>query len=98
MAEYDATLAVMVFAQGFPMSSVVEQAYNARMDSLSPCERMRRCAAMLKWSRELLARQILSEFGEMSAERLKWEVAKRMYGADPTARAFIDQRLADVSG
>ncbi len=88
----------MVFTRGFQMSSVVEQAYNARMDSLSPRERMHRCAAMLKWSRDLLARQILTELGEMSAERLKWEVAKRMYGADPTARAFIDQRLADVSG
>jgi hypothetical protein len=51
---------------------------------------------MLKWTRDLLARQVIAELGAMSDERLKWEVAKRMYGADPTARVMIDRRLADV--
>lgn len=67
------------------------------MDALSPQERIARCAAMLKWTRDLLVRQILAERGEMPEERLKWEVARRMYGADPAARAIIDQRLVDVS-
>jgi hypothetical protein len=52
----------------------------------------------LKWSRDLLARQVIAELGEVSETRLKWEVAKRMYGADPVARALIERRLADVSG
>lgn len=79
------------------MSSIVEQHYISRMDALSPQERIARCVAMLKWTRDLLARQIIAELGEMPYERLKWEVAKRMYGADPAARAIIDQRLDDVS-
>ena len=33
----------------------------------------------------------------LSPVRLKWEVAKRMYGADPVARATIERKLADVS-
>ena len=79
------------------MSSIVEQQYNSRMDALSPQERIARCAAMLKWTRDLLARQVVAELGAISEERLKWEVAKRMYGSDPTAKAIIDQRLKDVS-
>lgn len=79
------------------MSSIVEQHYASRMDALAPHERMARCTAMFKWTRDLLARQILAEIGEMSHERLKWEVAKRMYGADPAAMALIDRRLNDVS-
>ena len=79
------------------MSSIVEQQYNSAMDALSPQERIARCAAMLKWTRDLLARQVTAELGAISDERLKWEVAKRLYGADPTTRAMIDQRLEDVS-
>lgn len=67
------------------------------MDALSPQERIARCAAMLKWTRDLLARQVNTELGVISDERLKWEVAKRMYGSDPTTKAMIDQRLEDVS-
>jgi hypothetical protein len=33
------------------------------MDALSPQERLARCTAMLKWSRDLLARQVIAEFG-----------------------------------
>ena len=84
--------------ESIAMSSFVEQQYQSRMDSLSPKERVARCAAMLKWARGLIARQVIDELGEMSAERLKWEVARRMYGADSAARAIIDRKLADVSG
>ena len=77
---------------------LVEQLYRERMDVVSPQERIARCAALLKWSRDLLARQVIAELGEVSETRLKWEVAKRMYGADPVARALIERRLADVSG
>lgn len=79
------------------MASIVEQHYQSRMDSLSAKERVERCAAMFQWSREMLARQVMVKSGPMSAERLKWEVAKRLYGADPAARALIDRKLADVS-
>ena len=79
------------------MSSIVEQHYTSLMDALSPQERIVRSVAMLKWTRDLLARQVTDELGAISDERLKWEVAKRMYGSDPTTIAMIDQRLRDVS-
>jgi hypothetical protein len=64
------------------------------MDRLEPKERMARCVALLKWSRDLIARQILATHGPRSFERLKWEVAMRQYGADPQVRAMI-QRMLD---
>ncbi len=85
------------FATGELMASIVEQHYQSRMDSLSAKERMERCAAMFQWTRQLLGRQIVAESGPMSPDRLKWEVAKRLYRADPLATAFIDRKLANVS-
>jgi hypothetical protein len=80
------------------MTSIVEREYQARIAALSPRERLERSAAMLKWTRALLARQVIAELGPMSTERLKWEVAKRLYRGDPAAQALIARRLADVSG
>lgn len=79
------------------MEPNAEKIYEARLAALSPCERVARSAAMLKWSRDLLARLVLQELGTISHERLKWEVAKRMYGASPVALALIEKKLADVS-
>ncbi len=53
---------------------------------------------MFQWARELIGRQIIAAKGPMSAERLKWEIALRQYGSDPTARATIERKLNDVSG
>jgi hypothetical protein len=80
------------------MLSFVEQQYQSRMDSLSPQDRIARCAAMLKWTRDLLGRQVIDEFGAISPERVKWEVARRLYGADPAITAIIDRELDNVSG
>ena len=79
------------------MASIVEQHYQSRMSTLSAKERVDRCAAMLQWTRELLGRQIVAESGPMSVVRLKWEVAKRLYCADPVASAMIERKLVDVS-
>ena len=78
------------------MTSTVEQAYLERIDAMSPKERVARCAAMLRWARRCIARQIEAQRGPISDQRLKWEVALRMYGADPRARATIERKLADV--
>ena len=77
--------------------SLIEQEYKNRMDALSPKQRVARSLAMLEWTRKILARQIVSEFGEMSDERLKWEVAMRQYGADPVCRKLIRRKLDHVS-
>ena len=79
------------------MVTIIEQHYRWHMESLSAKQRVDRCMAMFEWTRELLGRQIVAESGPMSAAQLKWEIAKRQYGADPVARAIIDRKLANVS-
>lgn len=78
------------------MTPDIEQVYRDRMDALTPIQRMERCAAMFQWTREMLARQIVSEKGPMSAERLRWEVARRQYINEPAVVAMIDRELAHV--
>ena len=80
------------------VSSVVEQHYQSRMRSLSPKDRVARSLAMFRWTRELLGRHVIAELGEMPDERLKWEVASRLYRADPSLREMIARKLSDVSG
>ena len=79
------------------MTSTIEELYQARMDALTPSQRIERSAAMFAWTRDMIARQIQAERGPMSQERLKWEVALRVYGADGRVRAMIERKLADVS-
>ncbi len=77
--------------------SSVEVAYRDRMDSLMPCERVARSAAMFQWTREQIARQIIAEQGPLPEPRLKWLVALRLYGNSPIMRRCIERKLADVS-
>ena len=77
--------------------SLIEAEYRRRVDALSPKERIARAAAMFQWTREMIARRIVSESGPMKPEELKWRVALRQYGADPQAKALIERMLADVS-
>jgi len=77
--------------------SIVQQEYESQMNGLTPKERMARSVAMLKWSRDLIARQILETDGPRSFERLKWEVAMRQYGSDLNLRAMIQRMLERVS-
>lgn len=78
------------------MPGSVQEQYQVAMDALTPAERVARMVAMFNWTRETLARQILDEQGPMPFERLKWEVAKRLYCADPAALAMIERILEDV--
>jgi hypothetical protein len=70
--------------------NTVETEYRKRIDAMSIAERVRRAEELLAWARGFMARQILEERGPLSAERLKWEVALRQYGADPVARSLIE--------
>ena len=67
------------------------------MDALPAMERVARSTTMLKWTREILARQIVAEMGMLSDEQLKWEVALRLYGSNPVTRRKIKRGLANVS-
>ena len=78
--------------------SAIEDEYRSRMDALPVTQRVARSMAMLQWTREMLGRQVVAESGAMSDERLRWEVALRLYGSDPATRSMIERRLADVSG
>jgi hypothetical protein len=76
--------------------SLIDAAFQARMEALSGTERVSRSLAWLHWSRAMIARQIIAAEGPMSADRLKWEVALRCYGGDPAIRGMIERILADV--
>ena len=76
--------------------SLVESEYRLRMAAMTPAEKMERSANLLAWARELTGRKILSEIGEMSPARLKWEIALRHYGHQPEMRRLIEQAMTDV--
>lgn len=75
----------------------IENDYVSRMDATSDRERVTRAVSVLAWSRQMIARRLVAEKGEMSEERLKWEVALRLYGSDPVISRMIESELAGVS-
>lgn len=72
----------------------VEARYRGRIDRMTIAERVERAAELYAWSRAFVARQVVAELGPLPPERLKWEVARRQYRADPSARAMIERILA----
>lgn len=76
--------------------SLVEDHYLHAVKRMTPAEKLARMHSLLNWSRDLYARQLREKLGEVSDERLKWEVALRQYGADSKTRALIERRLQDV--
>lgn len=60
--------------------------------------RVARAAEMFSWARGLIGREIVASRGPLSAERLKWETAMRLYGSDATSRTLIQRMLDNVSG
>ena len=75
----------------------VDTEYRKRIAAMTIAERVQRAEDMLAWARGFIARQIVAERGPLSAERLKWEVALRQYGADPITRSLIEGIRARVS-
>lgn len=76
--------------------SRVEDEYRSRLGAIPGKERVSRAVAQLQWVREMIGREILASTPDLSAERLKWEVALRLDGADPTTRRMIERKLTDV--
>ena len=77
--------------------SELETRFRAVQDSLPPHVRVARAAAMFAWARDLIGRDIMARTGPVSAARLKWEIALRLYGADAVSRAMIQRMLDHVS-
>jgi hypothetical protein len=52
---------------------------------------------MYAWARQLIGREIVARTGPLSAARLKWETALRLYGCDAESRKLIQRMLDHVS-
>jgi len=75
----------------------VQQEYENRMAALSGQEKVARSVSMWKWSRDVIARQILEQEPDCDPEILKWKVAQRVYASEPAVLALIQQALDRVS-
>ncbi|MEM6329823.1 MAG: hypothetical protein AAF790_06195 [Planctomycetota bacterium] len=76
--------------------SLIEAEYQRRIDAMTPAERVRRSAEMAAWARAAISRQILAEQGPRSPQRLRWQVAQRVYSTDEKAKAVIQRELDGV--
>lgn len=75
----------------------VELEYQRRIQAMSPMEKMSRCAAMLSWTRQQMARAIRSQFPQLSDEEVKWRVALKLYEREPEVVKLIQEQLNRVS-
>jgi hypothetical protein len=75
----------------------IEQEYRVRLSTMSVAEKVARSQAMFLWSREVIAKQISEEHPEYSSERLKWEVAARIYADEPETMKLVERMLERVS-
>jgi hypothetical protein len=73
--------------------TIIEQRYQEAVDRLSAREKIAQSFAMFDWARGWIGRQIIEERGAMDTERLRWEVALRVYGDEPGARRLIERHL-----
>ncbi len=64
---------------------------------MTVAEKMQRSVAMLKWTRDMIAREIKAQTPDITLEQLRWEVALRQYGSEPQVRVLIERMLKSVS-
>ncbi len=77
--------------------SIAQAAYQRAIDEMPGHEKMARIEAMLSWTRNLIARKVQAELGNgLSEQRIRLEVALRMYQADPTTVRLIREQLDRV--
>lgn len=77
---------------------MVEALYQQAIDEMPALQKMARVEGFLYWTRNLIARKVRAELGEgISEERVRWEVALRMYQADPRMEQLIREQIARVS-
>ncbi len=90
--------AVSNFLGKLSFVSAVQQKYDELIDSMPVHVKVARAAQMFCWSRDWIMRQILAEKGPMSEDRLRLEIAMRMYGHEESVRRLIEKALSHVSG
>ncbi|MCP3981547.1 MAG: hypothetical protein GY716_19790 [bacterium] len=71
--------------------------YRKRIDAMSMAEKVRRAEVLFLWARDYLTREIVDRHGPMSDRRLKLELARRLYGAEPAMKRLIDELQARAS-
>lgn len=77
-------------------TTAIDVEYRRRIAAMTPKERLARTAAMLAWTRQQMAAHIRKEQPGLSDERLRWEVALRMYESESEVVAMINRHLANV--
>ena len=77
-------------------TTAIDAEYRRRIAAMTPKERLARTAAMLAWTRRQMAARIRKEQPGLSGERLRWEVALRMYESESEVVAMIKRHLANV--
>jgi hypothetical protein len=77
--------------------NVVEQRHRQVIDQMTPAQRVKRAAEMWNWARDVIARQVREEFGELSEKAMKYQIALRFYGNDPKMRRLLEEFRARVS-
>ena len=55
-----------------------------------------RAEQIFQWSHYWIMRRVLGEKGPMSTQRLRLEIALKMYGHEMPVRQLIEKALADV--
>ena len=76
--------------------SVVQKKYEQLIDAMPVHVKVARAAKMFQWSRDWIMRQVLAEKGPMSEERLRLEIALKMYGHEEPMRRLIEEALSHV--
>lgn len=78
-------------------SPSIDAAYHSAIDRLTPAEKVARGLALLEWTRRWLGRQIEAVQGPLPSDRLKLEIARRLYQGEPATCRLIDAAIAESS-
>ncbi|MEI7700184.1 MAG: hypothetical protein WCK86_10325 [Planctomycetia bacterium] len=76
--------------------SVIQQKYEELIDQMPIHVKVGRALQMFQWSRDWIRRQVLAEKGPMSDDRLRLEIAMKMYGHEEPMRLLIEKALSHV--
>ena len=76
--------------------SVVQRKYEEQIDAMPMHVKVARAEQIFQWSRDWIMRQVLAEKCPMSRQRLRLEIALKMYGHEMPVRQLIEKALADV--
>jgi hypothetical protein len=68
----------------------VEQAYQRKMHSLTGCERFLRSVALFEDFRKILAHQISQSMADAQGNKLRIQLAKRLYPNDAGIDALLE--------